>query len=73
MGAYNPPQRERLIMNIILNPNKTSTSDHSTLYVLTNGPLVQWEKPCTYNVEYKGLSIHKSIMDVSFSSSSIIN
>ncbi|KAH9680244.1 hypothetical protein KPL71_026482 [Citrus sinensis] len=30
----------------------------------TNGPLVQWEKPYTYNVECKGSSLHKSIMEI---------
>ena len=40
---------------------------------ITNGYLVQWEKPCTYNVVCKDSSFHKSIMEVSFSSSSISN
>ena len=39
----------------------------------TNGPLVKWEKPYTYNVECKGSSLYKSIIEVSFSFFSIIN
>ena len=40
---------------------------------ITNGPLVQWEKPCTYNVECNGSSLHNSIIEVSFIYSLIIN
>ena len=29
----------------------------------TNGSLVQWENPCTYNVECNGLILHKTIYE----------